>query len=186
MDSGLQESIHEHLLSGKNVSVPLNCWNNGSQALASATQKVHVGGNYARLNKAFVTFKGSSDVEIRDLRLPTGALEIEAQLGSHKVPDRIMTSTADFWAMLMRTIPKGSLVDINPAEYNTPSNASKKFIVGLPFSRLDNTWAQGANQKGGDVLTLSIKNAGAVDEVFIFCEYSAVLEISDSQCAIYT
>jgi len=184
MDSALQESIHEHLLSGKNLMLPLNCWLNGSQALAGPTQKVHVGSNKARLNKAFITFKGSADVEVRDLRLPTGALEIDMSLGSKRVPENTMTSLADFWATLMKTIPRGSMVDIDRAAYTAPANASKKFIVGVPFERLP-MFAQGANQKGGDLLTCSIKNAGSVDEVFISCEFSAVVEISDSQIAVY-
>ncbi len=78
-------------------------------------------------------------------------------------------------------------MDISQEEYTAPANASKKFIVGIPFERLP-MFAQGANQKGGDLLTFSIKNAGAaqeISEVFIFCEYTGVLEISDSQCAWY-
>ena len=98
-----------------------------------------------------------------------------------------MDSQADFWAMLMRTLPKNSVVNILPAEYNTPGNASKRFIVGIPFERLP-LFAQGANQKGGDLLTVSIKNAGAaneISEVFIFAEYCAVMEIADSQISLY-
>jgi len=136
------------------------------------------------LNKTFITFKGSSDVAVRDLRLPSGALELDCALGSKRVPDRVMTSTADFWALLMKTIPKGSLVDIDKNEYTVAGNAAKKFIVGIPFERLP-MFAQGANQKGGDLLTVSIKNAGSVDEVYIFCEFTGVLEISDAQCAFY-
>ena len=39
--------------------------------------------------------------------------------------------------------------------------------------------------QGGDLLTVSLKNAGGCEEVFIFLEHSGVLEISDNQIAFY-
>ena len=103
------------------------------------------------------------------------------------MPDRIMTSIADFWNLLKKTVPKGSLMDITRAEYAEQVNAGtqKKFICAVPFERLPNVWATGSNQKGGDLLTVSLKNAGGVDELFVFCEFTQVLELRDSEVAVY-
>ncbi len=87
----------------------------------------------------------------------------------------------------MKTVPKKSLVDISRAEYAEQVSAitQKKFILGIPFERLPNVFGTGANQTGGDLLTVSLRNAGGVDEVFIFCQYTSVLEIKDSEVAAW-
>ena len=96
IDNASQELIHDDLLSGKTLSIPLECWFNSSQALASGAEKIHVGANKARLNKALVIFKATADVEVRYLRIPASTLELDVNLGSKRVPERTMTSVADF------------------------------------------------------------------------------------------
>ena len=47
-------------------------------------------------------------------------------------------------------------------------------------------FATGSNQVGGDLLTVSVKNAGGCNEVYIFCEYTGVVELKDSEIAFYS
>ena len=194
LDSQLDNSYAEHLLSGKSIPISYTSYTTSQQVCSGDSTNVNISRSLTRLKSIFVTmFKEPTDhsafneVNLFYHRMAgtyskTGEIQFELQLGSKKWPEYPMLSQAESFYQLRKTMGVlGSAytsLDFSGSEYITD-----KFIIGFDLEKMLGASFTGYNSKSGDLLTVKLKNTdltNAADMIFTTLHYDALLEINDT------
>jgi hypothetical protein len=194
LDSQLDNSYAEHLLSGKSIPISYTSYTTSQQVCSGDATNVNISRSLTRLKSIFVTlFKEPANRNLRnEVNLfyhrmagtynKAQEIQFELQLGSKKWPEYPMLSQAEGFYQLRKTMGiLGSAyhsLDFTGREY-----VDDKFIIGFDLEKMLGASFTGYNSKSGDLLTVKLKNtamANGADMIYTTLHYDALLEISDT------
>ena len=211
LDSQLDNSYAEHLLSGKSIPISYTSYTTSQQVCAGADTQVNISRSLTRLKSIFVTlYKEKKNAPVAPATVGTpnlnlynevnlfhhpmlgnynasNEIQFELQLGSKKWPEYPMLSQAEGFYQLRKTMGiLGSAyhsLDITTREY-----VDDKFVIGMDLEKMLGASFTGYNSKSGDLLTVKIKKAtdliNGEDFIFTTLHYDALLEINDTGCTV--
>ena len=207
LDSQLDNSYAEHLLSGKSIPIAYTSYTTSQQVCSGPTTNVNISRSLTRLKSIFVTMykekKNTADPPVADLALLNEVnrfwhpmegtydfakeIQFELQLGSKKWPEYPLKSQAEAFYQLRKTMGiLGSAyhsLDITGIEYK-----NNKFIMGFDLEKMLGASFTGYNSKSGDLLTIKLKDVtgmtNAEDFIYTTLHYDALLEINDTGCTV--
>ena len=205
LDSQLDNSYAEHLLSGKSIPISYTSYTTSQQVCTGPTTNVNISRSLTRLKSIFVTLykekKNLTDPAnpVPDLSLLNEVnrfwhpmegtydfakeLQFELQLGSKKWPEYPMKSQAEAFYQLRKTMGiLGSAY--HSLDITGPDFKNNKFIIGFDLEKMLGASFTGYNSKSGDLLTIKLKDVygmtNAEDFIFTTLHYDALMEINDT------
>ena len=198
LDSQLDNSYAEHLLSGKSIPISYTSYTTSQQVCSGDATNVNISRSLTRLKSIFVTLykeptnhNTQNEVNLFWHRMAgtynkSHELQFELQLGSKKWPEYPMLSQAESFYQLRKTMGiLGSAyhsLDFTGREY-----IDDKFIIGFDLEKMLGASFTGYNSKSGDLLTVKLKNTNmtnGADMIFTTLHYDALLEINDTGCTV--
>ena len=212
LDSALQNSYAEHVLSGKPLPINYGSYITQFQSLSSTDFAVSVTRAVSRLKSVFITFNGVND-NTTDKRMfhkafntflhpMTGSdyvgglydyneeLQWQLQIGSKMFPEYPCRSMAETFYQLKKALGiHGSAfhsVAITDEQYR-----NDHFIIGVDTEKILEAGFTGLNTKAGDLMVVRGKGANAnlatnwATQIYIVLHTDQVLEIRDSGCQVF-
>jgi hypothetical protein len=193
LDSALQNSYAEHVLSGKALPINYSTYITQFQTIVSPNIAANVSRSASRLKSVFITFDGdhavvndnASSVVHRQFNTFTnpmcGAnyiagnydykkeLQIQLQIGSKMISEYPLRSLAETFYQLKKSLGiHGSAfhsIDINAIKYRTDH-----FIVGIDTEKVLEAGFTGLNTRAGDLMIIRVKGANAeLDSRTLWC-----------------
>jgi hypothetical protein len=198
LDSQLDNSYAEHLLSGKSIPISYTSYTTSQQVATGDITAVNISRSLTRLKSIFVTLYKApatntayNEVNLFWHRMDGDydydkELQFELQLGSKKWPEYPMKSQAESFYQLRKTMgllgSASHSLDFTGREYITD-----KHIIGFDLEKMLGASFTGYNSKSGDLLTVKLKDTGmnsTGDMVYTTLHYDALLEINDTGCTV--
>jgi hypothetical protein len=213
LDSALQNSYAEHVLSGKNLPINYSTYVSQFQTLTSADFAINVSRAVTRLKSIFINFdnahaktdNGSSlvhkqfntflhpmrgpDYEVDDYDYQY-ELQWQVQIGSKMFPEYPVRSLAETFYQLKKSLGvHGSAfhsLSITPEQYRTDH-----FIIGIDTEKILEAGFTGLNTRSGDLMIVRGKYANAsitnafANSIYMILHTDQILEIRDSGCQVF-
>jgi hypothetical protein len=215
LDSALQNSYAEHVLSGKALPINYGSYISQFQSITSTDFAVSVTRSVSRLKSVFINFDGAhqTDPEADDdadffhksfntfMSPMTNAnfsganydfnkeLQWQLQIGSKMFPEFPCRSMAETFYQLQKALGiHGSAfhsLSITPAQYR-----NDHFIIGVDTEKILEAGFTGLNTKAGDLMVVRGKGANAnlpawATQIYIILHTDQILEIRDSGCQVF-
>lgn len=192
-DSGVEEALAKHVSSGKTIPLHCSIFFCSHQAFTGPDATVQVSRAVSRLRSCFVSFgKSGESNPCLDYNKPTGDYEIQLQVGADRVPTNALKYDSERADMLFKTIglysDSSKVINTNPAEYSQPSNMAvgtlRKHLCGFSFEKDRNNWGSGKSLRNGETLTVNLRSAADVNEVWVMYVHDLIVVVSDSSAEI--
>ena len=206
LDNSLENSYHEHIMSGKPLPINYNTFITSNQAVAGTNVSISVSRAVTRLKGMFITFfkAGHTDVyEPFNKEWAAGyhpmlagdglyhnadeEIEYQIQLGAKLYPEYPVRSCAEAFAQLRKTVGLNyghHAIDLTSAQYR-----HHKFIIGVDMEKISEMGFTGENTMNGQLMVVKYKamNTGAggltdgsmPSQVNLFLNSDQIMEIKD-------
>ena len=202
IDNALQNRFDQHMLEGKNISIPYTQIITSTQTVASSKDiSVNITRSCSRLQKLYMTmFKTGEETTNLDRNNfnyfyhpmgkpaspdPEGTynsakeLQFQVQIGAKSIPERPIESTSQAYYNLKKALGKKN-IGAKSSDYIV-----NKFAYGLDLEAVPGVLGQGLNTRQGDLMTIKLKSEAAVasdmpTEVTVYLMAQSVVELSDS------
>ena len=212
LDSALQNSYAEHVLSGKALPINYSTFVSQYQTLTSTDFAVNVTRSVSRLKSVFVTFDGAHTPNIHPESVvhtnvntfmgPMASanysggvydfnkeLQWQVQIGSKMFPEYPVRSLAETFYQLKKALGiHGSAyhsLDLTPHKYR-----NDHFIIGVDTEKILEAGFTGLNTRAGDLMTIRGKGANAgltafASAMYVTLHSDQILEVRDSGCQVF-
>ena len=172
LDNSLENSYHEHVMSGKPLPINYNTFITSNQAVSGQNISISVSRAVTRLKGLFLTFykvRGADEdhwekpwsrmyhpmVNVAGQAYDPGyELEYQIQLGAKLYPEYPVRSLSEAFAQLRKTVGLNyghHAVDLNSLQYRT-----NKFIVGVDMEKISEMGFTGENTMNGQLLVIKV------------------------------
>ena len=213
LDSALQNSYAEHVLSGKNLPINYSTYISQFQTLTSSDFAVNVSRAVSRLKSVFVTFDGGhtegaenstlihktfnsflhpmsgGDYKVGDYQY-SKELQWQIQIGSKMFPEYPARSLAETFYQLKKALGiHGSAfhsISVTPEQYRTDH-----FVIGIDTEKILEAGFTGLNTRSGDLMIVRGKYANSNDSatwatsIYMILHTDQILEIRDTGCQVF-
>lgn len=198
LDSSLDNSYAEHLLSGKSLPIHFSTFTHSSQVITDISTNVNVSRSLTRLKAVFVSLSSDSGgrKEVNNFFHPMGGvydsakeLEFEMALGSKKWPEYPVRSVCESFYQLRKALgvhDRNAQMDMVATSYS-----DDKFVMAIDTTKVLGASFSGYNSRAGDLLTLKLKKQGndAVlpagnSKMHYALYYDSILQINDVGCTV--
>ena len=215
LDSALQNSYAEHVLSGKALPINYGSYITQFQSIATSDFAVSVTRAVSRLKSVFINFDGThptddnadNDADFFHRTFNTfmspmtndnfsgeaydfnKEFQWQLQIGSKMFPEFPCRSMAETFYQLQKALGiHGSAfhsLSITPAQYR-----NDHFIIGVDTEKILEAGFTGLNTKAGDLMVVRGKGANAnmdawAKQIYIILHTDQILEIRDSGCQVF-
>jgi hypothetical protein len=215
LDSALQNSYAEHVLSGKALPINYGSYISQFQSITATDFAVSVTRAVSRLKSVFINFDGThpEDASATDdaqffhrsfntfMSPMTNAkfsgadydfnkeFQWQLQIGSKMFPEFPCRSMAETFYQLQKALGiHGSAfhsLSITPAQYR-----NDHFIIGVDTEKILEAGFTGLNTKSGDLMVVRGKGANAnlpswATNIYIILHTDQILEIRDTGCQVF-
>ena len=203
LDNSLENSYHEHIMSGKPLPINYNTFITSNQAVAGTNVSISVSRAVTRLKGLFITFykTGHTDTyEPFNKEWAAGyhpmlagdglyynsaeEIEYQIQLGAKLYPEYPVRSVAEAFAQLRKTVGLNyghHAIDLTAEQYG-----HHKFIIGVDMEKISEMGFTGENTMNGQLMVVKYKalggglNAGLMpDQCNLFLNSDQIMEIKD-------
>ncbi len=121
---------------------------------------------------------------------PTLEVEIDLSIGSKRFPEYRITSVAEAYTQLEKTIKDVYLDDYKSMSIRPKEWITNRFIIGINTSKYWYSFGSGYSTRNGDLIRVSCKPGGSGDltvpnELHMVLVLDNVLEISSAGCSVY-
>lgn len=192
-DSGVEEALNRHISSGKTIPLHCSTFFCSHQSFTGPDATVQVSRAVSRLQSCFVSFGKSGETNpCLYYKRPTGDYELQLQVGADRVPTNALKYDSERADMLFKTIglytDSSKVINISAAEFSQPSTAPagtlKKHVCGFSFEKDRNSWGSGKSLRNGETLTVNLRSAADVNEVWVLYVHDLIVIVSDSSAEI--
>ena len=212
LDSALQNSYAEHVLSGKALPINYGSYVSQFQTITGGDFAVSITRAVSRLKSVFLTFAGNYSSQDTTNKLvhkefntfvgpmksddyTTGAydyakeLQWQLQIGSKMFPEYPARSLAETFYQLKKSLGvHGSAfhsVAISPVQYR-----NDHFIIGVDTEKILEAGFTGLNTRAGDLMLIRAKGANATmtqwaNSIYIILHCDMILEIRDVGAQVF-
>lgn len=212
LDSALQNSYAEHVLSGKALPINYGSYVSQFQTITGGDFAVSVTRAVSRLKSVFLTFDGDHTTQNTTNKLlhnqfntfagpmasadwTTGTydygkeLQWQLQIGSKMFPEYPCRSLAETFYQLKKALGiHGSAyhsVAINPKQFR-----NDHFIIGIDTEKILEAGFTGLNTRAGDLMVVRAKGANAnmtqwANSIYIIMHTDQILEIRDTGAQVF-
>lgn len=202
IDNALQNRFDQHMLEGKNISIPYQQIITSTQTTtASKDIQINITRSCSRLQQVYMTmFRASAVNDFVDRKnfntfyhpMGIGAatvtngsydsdaeLQLQLQIGSKSIPERPIESVSQAYYNLKKALGKKT-VGIKQSDYIV-----NKFAYGLDLEAVPGVLGQGLNTRQGDLMTIKLKSGSSIEakmptELTVYLVAQSVLELSDA------
>lgn len=198
LDNALDNEYAQHLLSGKSLPINFSSYYTGVQVSTGGSDNtVNVSRALTRMKSVFVSMfksqtadptQATSLHEVNTFWHQSGGshnsgqyAKFEMQIGSKKFPEYPISSTAEAFYQLRKTLGIHSSA-FHTIDVDKNSYIASKFVIGVDTEKVLGASFTGFNSKAGDLLTLKLTNTGLAqnDRIFYTLHYDAILSVRDS------
>jgi hypothetical protein len=212
LDSALQNSYAEHVLSGKNLPINYSTYVSQFQTITSSDFAINVSRAVTRLKSVFINFDdahgatSTSDVvhkTFNSFKHPmSGAVyavgdydynkefQWQLQIGSKLFPEYPARSLAESFYQLKKAL------GIHGSAFHSLSITAKQFrtdhfILGIDTEKILEAGFTGLNTRSGDLMVVRGKYANTNDatgwcsSIYMILHTDQILEIRDTGCQVY-
>ena len=172
LDNSLENSYHEHIMSGKPLPINYNTFITSNQSVGGQNISISVSRAVTRLKGLFLTFykdlgDASDHYEKAWSRMyhpmvnvagqaydPGYELEYQIQLGAKLYPEYPVRSLSEAFAQLRKTVGLNyghHAIDLNAHQYR-----KNKFIVGVDMEKISEMGFTGENTMNGQLLVIKV------------------------------
>jgi len=213
LDSALQNSYAEHVLSGKALPINYSTYINQYQTITTGNISANVSRSASRLKSVFITFDGehpvvantASSVVHRQFNSFLGPmagndyrvdkyvynreLQWQIQIGAKNFPEMPVRSLAESFYQLKKALGIHSSafhsIDIDGAKYRTDH-----FIIGIDTEKILEAGFTGLNTRAGDLMVIRAKGANSdmatwCNAMYVLLHTDNILEIRDSGSQVF-
>jgi len=213
LDSALQNSYAEHVLSGKAMPINYSTYITQFQTITSSDFAVNVSRACSRLKSVFINFDNTHTIKDTATTLVhkpfntfthpmsgtdyTGGgydyseeLQWQLQIGSKNFPEYPVRSLAETFYQLKKALGiQGSAfhsVSITPVQYR-----NDHFIIGIDTEKILEAGFTGLNTRSGDLMVVRGKYANSnantiwANSIYIVMHTDQILEIRDTGCQVF-
>ena len=212
LDSALQNSYAEHVLSGKALPINYGSYVSQFQTITGGDFAVSVTRAVSRLKSVFLTFDGDHTTQNTTNKLlhnqfntfagpmastdwTTGTydygkeLQWQLQIGSKMFPEYPCRSLSETFYQLKKALGiHGSAyhsVAINPKQFR-----NDHFIIGIDTEKILEAGFTGLNTRAGDLMVVRAKGANATmtqwaNSIYIIMHTDQILEIRDTGSQVF-
>ena len=203
LDNSLENSYHEHIMSGKPLPINYNTFITSNQAVAGTNVSISVSRAVTRLKGLFITFykTGHTDTyEPFNKEWAAGyhpmlagdglyynsaeEIEYQIQLGAKLYPEYPVRSVAEAFAQLRKTV--GLNYGHHAIDLTGPQYAHHKFIIGVDMEKISEMGFTGENTMNGQLMVVKYKALGGglnatlmPDQCNLFLNSDQIMEIKD-------
>ncbi len=207
LDNAVDNQIADHLLSGKGLPINFQTFISQSQVVSGQNLSVNVSRAVTRLSSIFVSFNGTiADVRAKSWNTffhpmahaaafdPNFEMEYSVQIGSKLFPEYPVTSLAEAFAQLRKTVKDAHGSDFHGLSIKAPRYQRDKFIVAVQTSKLLAAGFTGINTRSGDLMTVKAKAIGGgafnaashmPSEMHVVLESDQIMEIRDVGISVF-
>ncbi len=211
LDSALESSFSQMMMSNRALTLRLNTYHTQSQALPAGNSEMNVSlvRAFSRLNALFVSFAGSSAADtpaankhqvvsfLNPSAFNVGGggthdealLSWDVQLGSLKFPESPATSIPETFSLLRQAtaIHDESIrtLNITPQSYSTNG-----YVIGVPLQNGPGAPFSGLNTRSGDLISIRAKNlatdntVNAAGRIYVTMITEQLVEIREGSVAV--
>jgi len=212
LDSALQNSYAEHVLSGKALPINYSTYITQYQTITSSDSTVNVSRSASRLKSVFIDFDGAhantgpADLFHRSFNTFKSAmsdadysgaiydfskeLQWQLQIGSNIFPEYPCRSLAETFYQLKKSLGiHGSA--FHSVAISGYQNLNDKFIIGVDTEKILEAGLTGLNTKRGDLMVLRGKSANSTSSstwassVFIILHADNIFAICDTGTQVF-
>jgi hypothetical protein len=208
LDSALQNSYAEHVLSGKNLPINYSTYVSQFQTLTSSDFAINVSRAVTRLKSVFINFDNRTADNVAHKNMNTfvssmtdtdfvGAdydyskeLQWQLQIGSKMFPEYPVRSLAETFYQLKKALGiHGSAfhsLSITPDQFR-----NDHFIIGIDTEKILEAGFTGLNTRSGDLMVVRGKYANSnsattwANAIYMILHTDQILEIRDTGCQVY-
>ena len=214
LDSALQNSYAEMVLSGKSLPINYSTYISQFQTITSSDFAINVSRSVTRLKTVFVTFDGDHNVDstqssqvhknFNTFKHPMASLDYlplegyeynkelqwQLQIGSKMFPEYPVRSLAETFYQLKKALGiQGSAfhsLSFTPVQYRTDH-----FIIGVDTEKILEAGFTGLNTRSGDLMIVRGKYANSNDStvwansIYMVLHTDQILEIRDTGCQVF-
>ena len=208
LDSALQNSYAEHVLSGKALPINYNTYISILQSISPPVINVNVTRAVSRMKSIFVSFDyahtGGGDTAaitvekdfnsfvhpMQGAYNPAREIEWQIQIGSKLFPEYPCRSVSQTFYELKKClgIASTSFHNISPtfAQY-----INGHFIIGVDTEKIIEAGFTGLNTRAGDIMTIRAKGANAslpadfASRIYIMIHADQILEVRDTGAQVF-
>ena len=211
LDSALESSFSQMMMSNRALTLRLNTYHTQSQALPAGNSEMSVSlvRAFSRLNALFVSFAGSSAADTPAANkhqvvsfLNPGAFNVgsggthdeallswDVQLGSLKFPESPATSIPETFSLLRQAtaIHDESIRTLNITPQSFSTNG---YVIGVPLQNVPGAPFNGLNTRSGDLISIRAKNlatdntVNAAGRIYVTMITEQLVEIREGSVAI--
>ena len=203
LDNSLENSYHEHIMSGKPLPINYNTFITSNQAVAGTNVSLSVSRAVTCLKGMFITFYKSGHTDTYDPFNKEWAagyhpmlagdglyynsaeeIEYQIQLGAKLYPEYPVRSVAEAFAQLRKTVGLNyghHAIDLTGAQY-----AHHKFIIGVDMEKISEMGFTGENTMNGQLMVVKYKALGGglgdgnmPSQINLFLNSDQIMEIKD-------
>ena len=205
LDNSLENSYHEHIMSGKPLPINYNTFITSNQAVAGTNVSISVSRAVTRLKGLFITFYKTAQTDVHEPfnkewaagfhpMLGGGGsynsaeeIEYQIQLGAKLYPEYPVRSVAEAFAQLRKTVGLNyghHAIDLTAEQYS-----HHKFIIGVDMEKISEMGFTGENTMNGQLMVVKYKalNTGAggladnlmPSQINLFLNSDQIMEIKD-------
>ena len=211
LDSGLQNSYDEHLLSGKSLPINYNTYISQMQTISSQKVLLNITRALSRLKSVFVTLDKVVDNEntylgrkrwnnffspmhqyangANNIFHRSGEFEVQISCGSKLYPEYPIRSHAEAYYQLRKTLGHASSnihnFDITAHEYR-----DHKLIIAVDTEAVLEAGFTGKNLKSGDIVNVKFNHyessaSHLAEQMHVILHSDNVMEIRDSGISVW-
>lgn len=208
LDSALQNSYAEHVLSGKNLPINYSTYVSQFQTITSSDFAINVSRAVTRLKSVFINFDNRTGDNVVHKNMNTfvspmtdadfvGAeydytkeLQWQLQIGSKMFPEYPVRSIAETFYQLKKALGiHGSAfhsLSITPSQYR-----NDHFIIGIDTEKILEAGFTGLNTRSGDLMIVRGKYANSnsstswANAIYMILHTDQILEIRDTGCQVF-
>ena len=202
LDNSLENSYHEHIMSGKPLPINYNTFITSNQAVSGTNVSISVSRAVTRLKGMFITLYKNSHTDTYEPfnkewaagyhpMLGGGGsynsakeIEYQIQLGAKLYPEYPVRSVAEAFAQLRKTVGLNyghHAIDLTAEQYN-----HHKFIIGVDMEKISEMGFTGENTMNGQLMVVKYKALGGglqtghmPDQINLFLNSDQIMEIKD-------
>ena len=202
LDNSLENSYHEHIMSGKPLPINYNTFITSNQAVSGTNVSISVSRAVTRLKGLFITFYKTAQTDVHEPfnkewaagfhpMLGGGGsynsaeeIEYQIQLGAKLYPEYPVRSVAEAFAQLRKTVGLNyghHAIDLTAGQYN-----HHKFIIGVDMEKISEMGFTGENTMNGQLMVVKYKALGGglatgdmPDQINLFLNSDQIMEIKD-------
>ena len=214
LDSGLQNSYAEHVLSGKALPINYSTYITQFQTITTSNIAANVSRSASRLKSVFITFDNdhpvvadsASSVVHRQFNTFLGPmhganytvgtydynkeLQWQIQIGSKMFPEYPVRSLAEAFYQLKKALGiHGSA--FHSIDINFPKYMTDHFVIAIDTEKILEAGFTGLNTRAGDLMVIRAKGANAdlgdpwCNAMYVILHTDQILEIRDTGSQVF-